>query len=71
MLITITQQHAPLRWTVHMDAWFVHFNNLAAAEDFAQRLRARLDAPHPWPSVAAPRAASGSVPTLIRTGRYG
>ncbi|AHC35895.1 MULTISPECIES: hypothetical protein [Pseudomonas] len=71
MLITITQQQAPLRWTVHMDAWFVHFTSLAAAEDFVHRLRARLDAPHPWPSVAAPSGTTGSAPALIRTGGYG
>jgi hypothetical protein len=26
------QQQAPLRWTVHMDAWFVHFDQPGAAE---------------------------------------
>ena len=36
MLITITQQQAPLRWTVHMDAWFVHFDSQAQAEAFLQ-----------------------------------
>ncbi len=71
MLITITQQQAQLRWTVHMDTWFVHFDSLGAAEDFAQRLRARLDAPHPWPSVTAPRLVSDSGPASIRSGRYG
>lgn len=71
MLITITQQPAPLRWIVHMDSWCADFNSLAAAEDFAQRLRTRLDAPHPWPSVSAPRLVEASAPALIRTGRYG
>lgn len=75
MLITITQQQAPLRWTVHMDGWFVHFDSQAQAEAFVQRLQARLDAPHPWPSTGVAGSENKPVgyatPRLIRSGRYG
>lgn len=55
----------------YMDAWFVHFASLAAAEDFVHRLRSTAGHTSSWPSVAAPRGTTGSAPALIRTGGYG
>jgi len=62
MLIEIETPLDGQRWIVHLDAWEVGFNSLEQAQAFVTRLRARIDAPHPWPSGArqmpsqAPRA---------------
>lgn len=34
------------RWWVRMDDWRVSFNSSTEAEQFVERLNARLDAPH-------------------------
>ncbi|WP_082557615.1 MULTISPECIES: hypothetical protein [unclassified Pseudomonas] len=52
MIIDITEQPASHCWVVCMDALQVNFNSLCEAQAFVGLLKARIEAPHIWPSVA-------------------
>ena len=49
MNIKITERQAPHGWVVHLDDWEVSFKHQQTAQDFVDRLQARIDAPHVWP----------------------
>jgi hypothetical protein len=52
MIIDITEKPANHCWVVCMDALKVNFNSLGEAQAFAGLLKARIEAPHVWPSGA-------------------
>lgn len=47
------------RWCVHMDQWHVGFRTPDEAEQFVERLTARLNAPIRW--TCSPTARSGTT----------
>lgn len=49
MIIRIQEQHSTRRWSVYMDTWQAGFNSREQAESFVRQLKARIEAPHPWP----------------------
>jgi len=51
MIIRIEEQRPGALWVVHLDACQVGFSRLGDAQAFVNRLQARIDAPHAWPSV--------------------
>lgn len=51
MNIKITERQAPHGWVVHLDDWEVSFKHQQTAQDFVDRLQARIDAPHVWPAT--------------------
>lgn len=64
MNIEISATAAPHGWIVSLDDWQVSFDQLEDAQAFVRRLKARLDAPHPWP-LASERTGFGQ-PTPAR-----
>jgi hypothetical protein len=50
MIIAIAEKPASHCWVVCMDAFKVNFNSLGEAEAFVSVLKARIAAPHVWPS---------------------
>ncbi|WP_212627709.1 hypothetical protein [Pseudomonas sp. PP3] len=52
MIIDIAQKPASHCWVVCMDDFKVSFNSLGEAQAFVGLLKARIEAPHVWPSVA-------------------
>jgi hypothetical protein len=53
MIIAITQEQTSHCWVVHLDNLEVNFNRQEEAKAFVGQLKARIDAPHIWPSTAA------------------
>ncbi|KAA5841739.1 hypothetical protein F2A38_14445 [Pseudomonas chlororaphis] len=80
MIIDITAKPTGHGWLVHMDALTVGFSSLEAATAFVGQLRARIDAPHPWPTSpgqteavprtvgdrSAPATRKGACPGLLK-----
>jgi hypothetical protein len=52
MIIDIAEKPASHCWVVCMDAFKVNFNSLGEAQAFVGLLKARIAAPHIWPSGA-------------------
>jgi hypothetical protein len=52
MNIDIAEKPASHCWVVCMDAFTVNFNSLGEAQAFVSLLKARIAAPHIWPSGA-------------------
>ena len=52
MIIDITEKPASHCWVVCMDAFKVNFSSLGEAQAFVSLLKARIAAPHVWPSGA-------------------
>ncbi|MDD0994594.1 hypothetical protein M5G20_01780 [Pseudomonas sp. TNT2022 ID1044] len=52
MIIGIAQKPASHCWVVCMDDFKVSFNSQGEAQAFVGLLKARIEAPHVWPSVA-------------------
>jgi hypothetical protein len=50
MKVEIEEVDGASCWLVKLDTCELHFKSRAEAEAFAERLQARLDAPHPLPS---------------------
>lgn len=69
MIIDITAKPTGHGWLVHMDALTVGFSSLEAATAFVGQLRARIDAPHPWPTspgqTEAPLGQSATDPLRL------
>ncbi|WP_223547327.1 hypothetical protein [Pseudomonas sp. A-B-19] len=59
MIIDITEKPANHCWVVCMDALQVNFNSQGEAQAFVGQLKARIEAPHVWPSVADPGVVGG------------
>ncbi|MBT9264902.1 hypothetical protein KKQ10_08435 [Pseudomonas sp. MG-9] len=51
MNIDISATAVPHGWVVSLDDCRVYFNQLEDAQAFVSRLKARIDAPHPWPQA--------------------
>ncbi|WP_040068293.1 hypothetical protein [Pseudomonas batumici] len=49
MLISIEEADTNAGWLVVMDAWRVKFRSYAEAEAFVEKLKDRINAPHPLP----------------------
>jgi len=49
------------RWWVHMDQWRVNFHTSCEADRFAERLNARLNAPHSLDVITGYSAEHGRV----------
>lgn len=56
MIIDIKEKPTSHCWVVCMDALEVNFNNLGEAEAFVGQLKARIEAPHVWPTPSSPAA---------------
>jgi len=52
MIIDIAEKPASHCWVVCMDAFKVNFSSLGEAQAFVGLLKARIAAPHVWPSGA-------------------
>jgi hypothetical protein len=52
MNIDISATAAPHGWIVSLDDWQVSFDHLEDARAFVSRLKARINAPHPWPQAS-------------------
>ena len=52
MIIDIEEQRASRCWVVCMDDFKVNFNSRGEAQAFVGLLKARIAAPHVWPSSA-------------------
>lgn len=68
MIIDITAKPTGHGWLVHMDALTVGFSSLEAATAFVGQLRARIDAPHPWPTSPGQTEAPSDSRRPIRSG---
>jgi len=59
------------QWIVRMDAFVVRFDSKVAAQSFVDQLKARIDAPHAWPTlvdtapVARPRVTRAADPIAL------
>ncbi|WP_223455520.1 MULTISPECIES: hypothetical protein [unclassified Pseudomonas] len=62
MIIDITQKPVSHCWVVYMDALEVNFNSLGEAQAFVGQLKARIEAPHVWPSGAGPVDDTRRIP---------
>lgn len=62
MFIDITEKPAARCWVVCMDALEVNFNSLGEAQAFVGQLKARIEAPHVWPSSPGPAGESRQMP---------
>lgn len=49
MLIKVERGRTADDWLVWMNAWCVKFRSYAEAEEFVNRLKGRINAPHPYP----------------------
>ena len=52
MIIDITEKPTNHCWVVRLDAFKVNFNSRGEAQAFVGLLKARIAAPHVWPSSA-------------------
>ncbi|MNF75617.1 hypothetical protein [Pseudomonas azerbaijanorientalis] len=68
MIIDITERPASHCWVVCMDALQVNFYTLGEAQAFVGQLKARIEAPHVWPSVTC--RADGTRPMPDRQTAY-
>ncbi|EZP30946.1 hypothetical protein [Pseudomonas sp. RIT288] len=57
MNIDISATAAPHGWIVSLDDWQVSFDHLEDARAFVTRLKARIEAPHPWPRASERQGA--------------
>jgi hypothetical protein len=62
MIIEVSQKQVNHGWAVQLDALEVNFNSLEEAQAFVAQLKARIDAPHAWPSTTGHKALTGSTP---------
>jgi hypothetical protein len=51
MIIEVSEKPVNRGWAVQLDALEVNFNSLEEAQAFVAQLKARIDAPHVWPST--------------------
>jgi len=63
MIIEVSEKQVKHGWAVHLDALEVNFNSLEEAQAFVAQLKARIDAPHTWPSPAGQKRFAGSIPS--------
>ena len=52
MIIAIAEKQTTHRWVVQLDNLEVIFNGREEAQAFVGQLKARINAPHPWPITA-------------------
>ncbi|BCX70229.1 hypothetical protein [Pseudomonas izuensis] len=62
MIIDITEKPTNHCWVVRMDALQVNFNSLGEAQAFVGQLKARIEAPHVWPTPPSPVAFTKRMP---------
>jgi hypothetical protein len=61
MIIEVSEQQVNHGWAVYLDALEVNFNSLEEAQAFVAQLKARIDAPHIWPSTTGQKTFTGST----------